>query len=106
MARAQDEDVAAIVNGNAAEYIVAGAGIAVRDAASGDPGVRGLLSPDNPFHLHAGVFAGEPLSRNIDQFDQELSRVVTELDVFRVQHILGQSLFSSGMVAVVELGKD
>ncbi len=83
--------------------IIAGAGLAVRDRASAPERVQGLLASDSNVHLHAGVFAREPLNKNIEKFDQELTRVVTELDVFRVQHILGQSLFSGGMVGIIEL---
>ncbi|MFC1591356.1 STAS domain-containing protein [Thermodesulfobacteriota bacterium] len=86
--------------------IIAGAGIAVRERSAASPPVQSLLAKDSSFHLHAGVFARQPLSRNIAQFEHELNRVVTELDVYRVQHLLGQSLLSSGMVGIIELEPD
>jgi hypothetical protein len=37
------------------------------------------------------------------QFEKELKRVVNELEVSKVQHVLGQSKFGSGMAGLIEL---
>jgi len=86
-----------------ADSIVMGAGIAVKDRNLERPEVRQILPSGSCFHIHAGVFSKEPLSKNPEQFEAELKRIATELEVFKVQHLLGQSCFSRGMVGVIEL---
>jgi hypothetical protein len=49
------------------------------------------------------VFEKEPVNRNILEFGNELDRVLADLSVYRVQHLLGQSAFSSCTMGVVEL---
>ncbi|MBW1772786.1 MAG: hypothetical protein JRJ82_07835, partial [Deltaproteobacteria bacterium] len=55
-------------------------------------------------HFHAGVFEKQPLNRNIESFDKELTRVITECEVSRIQHVLGKTKFSNGMIGLIELG--
>ncbi|MFH1742515.1 MAG: STAS domain-containing protein [bacterium] len=83
--------------------IVAGVGIVVKDKTLESPEIQDLFAKKNNYHLHAGVFSKEPLSKKIDQFEHELKRILTELEVSRVQHILGQTRFNSGMVGIIEL---
>ena len=45
----------------------------------------------------------EPLSKKPDQFENELKRVIAELPVSKVQHLMGQSRFHHGMVGIIEL---
>jgi anti-anti-sigma factor len=84
-------------------HIVAASGIACgnRDACSAT--VRGLFSRGANAHLHAAVFEKGPISKNLDDFEKELSRVLTGLDIIKVQHLLGQSSFSNGMLGIMEL---
>jgi hypothetical protein len=55
------------------------------------------------FHLHGGLFGKAPISNNISDFDGELARIFNELDVFKIQHLLGQSRFAGGMAGLVEI---
>ena len=82
--------------------IIAGAGIAVRSREALALKYEKLLSKDALHHVHGGVFAREPLGKHPAQFEAELSRVLTELEAAKVQHVLGQSKFSSGLVGIVE----
>ena len=91
------------VEPNAINHIVAGVGIAIKDVRRESPEIQELVAKGNQFHLHGGIFEKEPLNKNVEQFEHELERVLTQLDVYKVQHILGQSRFSSGLVGVVEL---
>ena len=45
----------------------------------------------------------EPLSKKPDQFENELKRVIAELPVSKVQHLMGQSRFQHGMIGIIEL---
>jgi len=84
-------------------HIVAAAGIIGRDwAACADP-VQKLFSTESAAHIHAGIFEKGPVSKNIGQFADELERVLTTLNVHKVQHLLGRSRFSNGMLGIVEL---
>jgi len=83
--------------------VIAATGIAVRDKSEIDSGLRELFSKDSNFHMHAGVFAKEPVNLEIGHFESELDRVLTEFDVSRIQHMLGQSRFSGGLAGIVEL---
>ncbi len=83
--------------------IVAGCGIALRDREQERPDIQGLVAKGSDFHIHGGVFSPEPLSKNPEHFAQELTRVLTEHEVFKVQHILAQSRFSSGLLGIIEI---
>lgn len=85
------------------DHIIAGAGIAVKERDQAGPEILELFPEGSDFHIHAGVFSKGPLSKQPQQFEEELGRIVSELEVFKVQHILGQSCFSRGMVGVIEL---
>jgi anti-anti-sigma factor len=91
------------VEGADVNNILVGCGIAVREKLAEPPEVRALLSPDSRFHIHAGVFAKEPVSRKIELFESELKRIVTEGAIQKVQHLLGKTRFSTGMVGIIEL---
>jgi anti-anti-sigma factor len=83
--------------------IVAGAGIICRDRGMCSARVRKLFSSESNIHLHAGIFEKGPISKIVDQFSDELDRVLNNLDILKVQHLLGQSRFSNGMLGIIEL---
>lgn len=86
-------------------HIVVATGIAVRERSVLRGEKASLLSGENDFHLHGGIFDKGPLGNDPAGFDGELMRIFREHQVFRVQHLLGRSLFSGGMAAIVELGE-
>jgi anti-anti-sigma factor len=86
-----------------AGHILAGAGLAVRDRQAVGPTIQGLLPDGLPFHLHAGVFARQPLTTKAAQFEAELARVLTELEPLKVYHLLGRTTVRNGLVGVIEL---
>jgi anti-anti-sigma factor len=84
-------------------HIIAATGLVGRDRGACSAAVQKLFSKESSTHIHAGVFAKGPISKNINQFSDELNRVLTELDISKVQHLMGQSRFSNGMLGIVEL---
>ncbi len=84
-------------------HIIIGTGIAAADPSSLRPDVAALFSGDSRCHIHAGVFGKGPVSRQPDAFETELTRIISEPDVLKVQHLLGKSVFSSGLAAIIEL---
>ncbi|MBW2205323.1 MAG: STAS domain-containing protein [Deltaproteobacteria bacterium] len=85
-------------------HIIAAVGVAVKHGDNVPQEVQSLVAGDNNFHFHAGVFEKQPLNRNIESFDKELTRVITECEVSRIQHVLGKTKFSNGMIGLIELG--
>jgi anti-anti-sigma factor len=83
--------------------IIIGTGIAVKDRNALSAGTKPLIPGEQNFHLHACVFEKQPFNKNLQEFDKEMNRVLTELEVYKVQHILGQTRFSSGIVGLIEL---
>lgn len=83
--------------------IVIGTGIAVRDRNALRAGAQPLIPGEQNFHIHACVFEKQPFNINLQEFDKEMKRVLTELEVYKIQHILGQTRFSSGIVGLIEL---
>jgi len=84
-------------------HVVACTGIAVRDKERASPNLQNVMAEEGRFHVHGGIFSKSPLSKKIAQFEDELDRVLTELEVYKVQHLLGKTRFSSGMAGIVEL---
>lgn len=84
-------------------HIVVATGIAARERAFLHGGKTSILSGESDFHLHGGVFDKGLLGDNPAAFDGELKRIFRDHQVSRVQHLLGRTLFSRGMAAVVEL---
>ncbi len=91
------------VEPDAVNNIVAAVGIAVKELETEKSDIQELIAKGGNFHLHGGLFDKEPLSKNHEQFENELQRVLTQLEAFKVQHILGQSRFSSGLAGIIEL---
>lgn len=83
--------------------VVAATGIAVHDPHNLPQAFGKLFSGGNFFHLHGGIFAKAPISNNLQDFDRELARVFNELEVTKIQHLLGQSRFAGGMAGIIEI---
>ena len=83
--------------------VVAGAGVAARDAGKVPPLLRSVLSEENPMHFHGAVFSKSPLSRRIEKFENELERVLRELEPEKVQHLMDKTRLGGCMAGIVEL---
>ncbi len=86
-------------------HIIAATGICARDREQSSTEIQTLLGKGQSCHFHGGVFELEPLSKNVDQFESELNRVLTQMEVTKVQHLLGQTVLNSGLIGIIELGK-
>ncbi|WP_051409133.1 STAS domain-containing protein [Syntrophorhabdus aromaticivorans] len=86
-----------------ANHAVVATGIAVRDRESVSPQMQSLMAEEGNFHIHGAIFEKTPLNKNTNGFDGELLRIFNELQVYKIQHILGRSRFSGGMAAIIEL---
>jgi hypothetical protein len=84
-------------------HVIAGTGIVIKERRLVSPQVQSLISEGSTFHIHAGIFETQPLCNHLRDFEKELDRVLTGFQAYKVQHILGTSRFSSGMVGIIEL---
>jgi anti-anti-sigma factor len=84
-------------------HITAGTGIAIRDRNLVSPPIQTLFSEGGNFHIHAGIFSKGPFSQRLDDFEKELTRILTELEAYKIQHLLGQSEFARGIVGIIEI---
>ncbi|HWQ09851.1 MAG TPA: hypothetical protein VN436_12100, partial [Holophaga sp.] len=80
---------------------VAAVGFIHREPVS--PAWRDSLPARTPFHVHGLVCTKGSLSRDPALFRSELERLVQTTEPRKVQHLLGQSRFKAGLVAVTEL---
>jgi anti-anti-sigma factor len=85
------------------DNIIAAVGIAVKDKNILQPEYKQLFSSDSDFHIHAGIFEKGSLNKNLVEFDVELKRILSELQINKIQHLLGQSKFKSGIASIIEL---
>ncbi len=86
-----------------ANHIVVATGIAVREPPCLGKEKQFLISEGKNFHIHGGIFDRAPMGSKLSEFDRELWRIFNELQVHKIQHILGRSRFSGGMAGIVEL---
>ncbi len=86
-----------------ANHVIVATGIAARDRQALRPALQPLFPEGSNFHIHGGIFEKAPLSKDMHAFDGELGRIFNDLQVHKVQHLLGRSTFSGGLAAIIEL---
>ncbi|MGE5363332.1 MAG: STAS domain-containing protein [Bacteroidota bacterium] len=84
-------------------HIIAGAGLVARDKTVINEEYASVFSEGSDYHIHAGIFEKGFVSKKPEDFDSELSRVVRELSVSKIQHLLGKSRFKRGLIAIIDL---
>jgi anti-anti-sigma factor len=88
-----------------ANNVIIGMGIAVKDRNAAGAGIQSLIPKEQNFHIHACVFGKEPFKRSLQEFDAEIERVLAEMEVHKIQHLLGQTRFSTGIAGLIEIRK-
>lgn len=83
--------------------IVAAVGVVVKDKSVINQNTASVFSDEGNYHLHANVFEKGSINKNIKEFGSELNRVLTELQILKVQHLLGKTLLKNVIAAVIEL---
>ncbi len=63
-----------------------------------------IIPREGRCHMHGVVFDKKPFNRMIDNFPNELRRVVTGMEPQRVIHLLGRSNIGPGLMGIVEIG--
>ncbi|MCX6152479.1 MAG: STAS domain-containing protein [Ignavibacteriales bacterium] len=83
--------------------IISAIGVVVKDKSKLIENTAAIFTGDSNFHFHGNVFEKGSINKNIKEFDSELNRVLTELQILKVQHTLGKSMFKNGIFAIIEL---
>lgn len=83
--------------------IVAAVGVVVKDKSLISQSTASIFSDEGNYHMHANVFEKGSINKNIKEFESELNRVLTELQILKVQHLLGKTLLKNVIAAVIEL---
>lgn len=82
--------------------VVAGISARQRDRVTTD--ADRAIPREGRAHVHAVVFDKKPFNRIMDNFPNELRRVVTGMEPQRVIHLMGRSNIGPGLMGIVELG--
>ncbi|HPO62219.1 MAG TPA: STAS domain-containing protein [Candidatus Kapabacteria bacterium] len=65
--------------------------------------LKDYFASNSNWHIHTAVFEKGIINRNIENFNEELNRILTELEPQKVVHLLGRSVLSSGCIGLIEL---
>ncbi len=65
--------------------------------------LKGIITSKNDFHLHCGIFERKLMSFSTDNYNENLTTILHELQAVKVQHILAGSQFSMGALAIFNL---
>jgi hypothetical protein len=84
-------------------FIVAAAGFAIKDKNLVDPQIAKLLPDQSNYHIHGAIFEKQLLNKDPLKIDEEIERIITDLDVVKVQHLLGQTKLGSGIAGIIDL---
>jgi hypothetical protein len=83
--------------------IITAVGVVVKDKSLINQNTAAIFSDEGNFHFHANVFEKGSINKNIKEFDSELNRVLTELQILKVQHMLGKTMLKNVIAAIIEL---
>jgi hypothetical protein len=78
-------------------------GISSKEKLSIDNKANSLFGDDSTFHFHSVVFEKGFLNKDLFSFEIELYRIMHEFNPLKVQHLLAESQFKSGMLGIIEL---
>jgi anti-anti-sigma factor len=62
-----------------------------------------IFTKESNFHIHSVVFENGLISRNTDEFKNEINRVVTECEPIKIQHLLNKSKLKNIMLGIIEM---
>lgn len=84
-------------------HAIVGTGLVVRKKWLAPRSLRSAIPEGQDFHIHAGIFEEALFSNDPNNFPDEVIRILKESEVHKIQHLMGRSLFKSGVIGVVEI---
>jgi anti-sigma B factor antagonist len=91
------------VEPNEINNLIIATGIAVKDKEKLSKEARSLFPKDGNFHIHGVIFDKELYNDDLDKFDEELNRILSNSEAKKVQHLLAASKFNKGIVTITDL---
>ncbi len=83
--------------------IVAGVGFYANSEKKKSLQYSQILPSDSQFHLHCGIFEKTLLNFKTDSYQQDLDKILNELEAKKVQHILSGSVLSMGTISIIKM---
>jgi anti-anti-sigma factor len=88
---------------DAMDNIIAGVGLLVKDQSIEDADIQVFVSRKKNSHIYAGIFEKQRLDCSIGQFGNEMKKVLSRYEAFKVQHMLERSRFRNGIFGIIDL---
>lgn len=85
------------------DSIIIGVGVVRKNNTVTSNKCEGIFSKDSTFHIHAAICEKGIISNDVNHFEEEVNRVITDFKIDKIQHILPNTQFSRGIIGVVEL---
>jgi len=85
------------------DHILVMSGIVCRDKSRLDPKIRAHFPGESSYHLHSAIFSTGIINTALDSLDSELSRILREQTIIKIQHTQGSSKFSVGIAGITPL---
>jgi anti-anti-sigma factor len=76
---------------------------APEDAEMGE--LSEIFSRKNNYHIHGLIFDKALLNTDIDKFNKEINRTMTQTNIRKVQHLTGKSRFRKGIIGIINLSE-
>lgn len=83
--------------------IVAGAGFYISKNKQRNAHHEIIFGKESLFHLHTAIYEKSLIGFKVDDFNDDLNKILNELNPIKVQHILTNSIFSIGNIAIIGL---
>ncbi len=83
--------------------IIAGAGFYLSQKSERSQKQLTIFGKESNFHFHSVIFEKSLLGFNVDNFNEDFNKILNELAPTKVQHLLTNSLFSIGNLAIIGL---
>lgn len=78
-------------------------GLICKDYDSVKDEYKHIFTKESNFHIHSIVFENGLISRNTDEFKNEINRVVSECEPIKIQHLLNRSKLKNIMLGLIEM---
>lgn len=83
--------------------IIAGAGFYLSKVKERNQKQLTVFGKESTFHLHSVIFDKSLIGFKVENFDEDFNKICNELSPNKVQHILTNSKFSIGNLAIIRL---
>ena len=91
------------VEAGESNHIIVGTGILARNADAIDVKLKSVFPENGDIHIHAGIFEKGHISGKVEDFEEELDRILNGYGPKAIYHILNKTRLKSGLIGIIEL---